>query len=189
MQLRAPATLLSLLAIPWASTASPVALPRSEPGCSDISFKSFAWEVHNFDFHASYIFTTPAHQNSWGFVSFELYNPADKTSTHCEASSNQLQDFFYGTVQYKCGDSGSTSFDFSRPANQLRVNQSWVCDDKDPQWPTTFTGRGEVTLPLDCTDETWQNPNWELGQIYSSRNIKCKPVQATIVPFELTAVA
>lgn len=128
-------TILPLLALPWFSTASPVTLPRSEPGCSDLSFKSFSWEVRAFDFHASYLFTTPAHQNSWGYASFELYNPATKTSTHCEASSNQLQDFFYGTIQYKCGESGSTSFDYNRADNKLRVNQSWVCDDKDPQWP------------------------------------------------------
>ena len=137
MQFRSPLTLLPLLSL--TSTASPISSPRAAEstavtGCSDVSWKAMAWTARAFDFHASYIFTTPAHQNSWGYASFELFNPADQSTTHCEAASNQLSDFFYGTVQYKCNDT-RTTFDFSRPANQLRVQQSWVCADRDPKWP------------------------------------------------------
>ncbi|SPQ21421.1 35e64df5-874b-46de-bc58-438c11884562 [Thermothielavioides terrestris] len=196
MHLRTPSALLSLLALALTTSASPVAVPRAEAadtqGCTDTSFRGFAWLARSFDFHASYVFTTPAHQNSWGFVSFDLYNPADKSTAHCEASSDQLSDFFYGNMPYKCNDTGrigATSFDFSRPANRLRVNQTWTCDDRDPQWPTTFTGRGTANLSLDCTDTTWKNPNWTMGQIYSSRTIKCKPVDARILPVDLSAVA
>ncbi|KAK4236176.1 hypothetical protein C8A03DRAFT_45789 [Achaetomium macrosporum] len=192
MHFHAPSALLALLAVPF-TTAFPVSLPRADPqGCSDISFKGFEWVARSFDFHASYVFTTPAHQNSWGYVSFDLYNTADQSTAHCEAQSNQLSDFFYGTVPYTCNDtlrSGSTTFDFARPNNRLRVNQTWTCDDKDPQWPITFTGYGDANLTLDCTDTTWKNPNWTLGQIYSSRDIKCTPVDATIKPTELMAVA
>lgn len=132
---------LSLLGLATASpitSRSPAEAAASPAGCSDVSTDNFAWAVRAFDFHASYTFTTPAHQNSWGYVSFDLVNPADQSTAHCEAASSQLSDFFYGTVQYKCNDTlraGSTRFDFSRPANQLRVEQSWVCDDVDPQWP------------------------------------------------------
>lgn len=42
---------------------------------------------------------------------------------------------------------------------------------------------------LDCEETKYQNPNWTMGQIYSTRDIKCAPVDATIVPTELTAVA
>ncbi len=137
MQFRSPLALLPLLSLP--STASPISSPRAAEstavtGCSDVSWKAMSWTARAFDFHASYIFTTPAHQNSWGYASFELFNPADQSTTHCEAASNQLSDFFYGTVQYKCNDT-RTTFDFSRPANQLRVQQSWVCADRDPKWP------------------------------------------------------
>ncbi|KAK4243971.1 hypothetical protein C7999DRAFT_44303 [Corynascus novoguineensis] len=187
--------LLPLLGL--TSTATPVPSPKavsanSPAGCSDTSFKDFAWTVKDFDFHASYIFTNPAHQNSWGYVLFDLVNPADQTTTHCEASSNQLSDFFYGNFVYSCNDTqrvGKTTFDFSRPTNQLRVNQTWTCDDKDPQWPTTFTGRGGTNFNLTCTDETWENPKWEPGQIYSSRTITCGKVDKTFKPDELTAIA
>ncbi len=54
---------------------------------------------------------------------------------------------------------------------------------------TTFTGRGDVNLTLACTDTTWQNPDWSMGQIYSSRDVKCAPVESEIKPTELSAVA
>jgi hypothetical protein len=53
----------------------------------------------------------------------------------------------------------------------------------------TFTGRGDVNLTLGCTDTTWQNPNWTMGQIYSNREIKCAHVDSIIKPTELSAVA
>lgn len=135
-------TLFALLPLMGLSaTASPISPRAAEAteateaaGCSDISFKSMSWTARNFDFHASYIFTTPAHQNSWGYASFDLFNPADQSTTHCDAASSQLSDFFYGTVQYKCNDTRS-SFDFNRASGQLRVKQSWVCSDQDPQYP------------------------------------------------------
>ncbi|KAK4118175.1 hypothetical protein N657DRAFT_584095 [Parathielavia appendiculata] len=196
MQFRTYLSLLPLLGL--TATALPIPSPdaadtsASPAGCSDISFKSFAWIARNIDFHASYTFTTPAHQNSWGYASFDLYNPADQSTAHCEAASNQLNDFFYGTVPYKCNDTqrvGSTSFDFARPNNRLRVNQTWTCNDKEPQWPATFTGRGDVNLTLSCNETTWENPNWTIGQIYSSREIKCAAVQAVIKPYEMEAIA
>jgi hypothetical protein len=134
---------LPLLLLPFTTTASPVAVTQStanDGGCSDTSFHKFSWRALAFDFHASYTFSTPAHQNSWGYVSFDLLNPADDSTTHCEAQSSQLSDFFYGTVPYRCNDTGAdrlgtTTFDFSRPSGQLRLNQTWTCDDQDPQWP------------------------------------------------------
>jgi hypothetical protein len=137
MLFHAPLALLPLLGL--TATASPITFFRrdaaAEPtGCSDISFKAMSWVARAFDFHASYTFTTPAHQNSWGYASFELFNPATQVSTHCEAASNQLSDFFYGTVAYKCNDT-RTTFDYSRPSNQLRINQTWTCTDRDPQYP------------------------------------------------------
>ncbi|KAK3366279.1 hypothetical protein B0T24DRAFT_416640 [Lasiosphaeria ovina] len=199
-----PRTLLAaLLALPLIApaTASPVATiatketAASEGGCTAASFGAFAWGVRGFDFHASYIFTTPAHQNSWGYASFNLSNPADGSVAACAAASSQLSDFFYGNLAYACtypagSDSGgSASFDFDRATGALRVNQSWTCRDEDPQYPTTFTGYGAVNLKLDCTDTQYTNPNWTIGQIYSDREIKCSPVDVDVTPYELTAVA
>ncbi|KAK3351085.1 hypothetical protein B0H65DRAFT_107804 [Neurospora tetraspora] len=201
-------TALAALLLPL-SQASPIAIRQEttttnpeHPSCATTSFKNFSWALSAFDYHASYIFTTPAHQNSWGYVNFNLSNPAigSSVTTVCSASSNQLSDFFYGTVQYTCtntpggvnsdvGNVGKTTFDFSRPSGELRFNQSWTCRDQDPKYPTTFTGYAAVNLQLDCTDSTWQNQNWTQGQIYSIRDVKCSPVDISVDPKEMTAVA
>ncbi|KAI1486745.1 hypothetical protein F5X96DRAFT_215636 [Biscogniauxia mediterranea] len=164
----------------------------STPGCSDASFNNFAWAIEDFDYHASYIFTTPAHQNSWGYVNFNLTNPALGYEAKCSAASNQLSDFFYGTMAYTCSspeDNTETTFDFSRPSGLLHVNQSWVCSDADPQYPTTFHAYGSVNLTLECTDNTNVNPDWELGQIYSDREVKCNLVNVPLKPSQISAVA
>ncbi|KAI0180597.1 hypothetical protein GGR52DRAFT_531973 [Hypoxylon sp. FL1284] len=167
--------------------------PRdAEPGCQETSLGDFEWTVESFDYHASYIFTTPAHQNSWGYVNFDLANPALDYKATCSATSNQLSDFFYGTMPYNCtvpdGSSAVTTFDFSRPSGVLNVNQTWGCTDKDPKWPLTVRAFGTANLTLACTDETWMNPNWTMGQIYSDRTVKCDPVTIPLKPYEMTAV-
>ena len=54
----------------------------------------------------------------------------------------------------------------------------------------TFHAAGTVNLTLECTDETWQNPNWtQPGDIYSSRVVECAKVTVPVKPFEMTAVA
>ncbi|POS70518.1 hypothetical protein DHEL01_v211086 [Diaporthe helianthi] len=117
---------------------------RDSAGCSETSFKKFAWTIQDFDYHASYIFTTPAHQNSWGYVNFSLSNPAaPDLVASCNAASSQLSDFFYGTLQYNCtfdGQAGEpgpapAKFTFSRPSGQVVIDQKWVCRDQDPKYP------------------------------------------------------
>ncbi|KAL2132845.1 hypothetical protein VTI74DRAFT_3244 [Chaetomium olivicolor] len=191
MHCRTLFTLLPLLPLlGLTATASPISTRVAEAteaaGCSDISFKSMSWTASNFDFQASVIYTTPAHLGlADGYASFDLFNPADQSTTHCHAASHQFPDFFYGTVQYKCDDTRS-SFDFNRVSGQLRVNQSWVCSDRDPQHPITFTGRGDGKLTLKCTDRTWVNPKWVLGEIYSSRKTICAPAESEIKLTELS---
>ncbi|KAK7723919.1 hypothetical protein SLS64_000250 [Diaporthe eres] len=113
-------------------------------GCSETSFGDFEWTVQDFDYHASYIFTTPAHQNSWGYVNFNLSNPAvPDLLASCSAASSQLSDFFYGTMQYNCTFDGQVGqpgpapakFTFNRPSGEVVVDQKWVCRDQDPQYP------------------------------------------------------
>ncbi len=56
----------------------------------------------------------------------------------CSASSDQVNDFFYGTVIYNCPvpdrSGGVFSFTYNQPTGELAVNQTWVCRD-DPRWP------------------------------------------------------
>ncbi len=101
------------------SSASPAAVKRDAP----------KWTVTEFDFHAIYVFTTPAHQNSWGYVSFNLTNNLIPYTFSCATASNQQSDFFYGTVQYACSPTddapygAAASFKFNRPTGQLDVEE------------------------------------------------------------------
>ncbi|KAK7747882.1 hypothetical protein SLS53_001134 [Cytospora paraplurivora] len=186
---------ISLLAIASSVLGSPLQYRNSSSTCSEDSLGGFEWTVESFAFTASYIFTTPAHQNSWGFANFNLSNPAvpDVLAT-CSAQSNQLSDFFYGNQVFHCtvddkeGPAPAT-FTYNKASGELAINQTWTCDDVDPKYPTTFSAAGTANLTLDCTDTTWQNGNWSLGQIYSDRSIDCTPVTVDVEPYEISAVA
>lgn len=181
-----------LTTILLASTA--LALPNpsggKQPTCMAAGQKISDWKVENFDYHASYIFTTPAHQNSWGYVNFTLSNSAVKYKPVCSASSSQLSDFFYGTVNYDCkipakyaGD--EATFSFSRPSGDLRINQTWAC----PEEGGRFYAEGGVKLPkLKCSDKTWKNPDWQIGEIYTSRTVTCKKVSVKAPIERISAV-
>lgn len=143
--------------------------------CTLKSVGNMNWTVHDFNFHASYIFTTPAHQNSWGYVDFMLENPALKYQARCHGASTQLQDFFYGQLVYWCtvpvsGD--EVSFTYSRPSGELKINQTWHC----PGEGSRFEAEGGVTLSLECTDTEHKNPDWKIGEIYSTQEVKCNNV-------------
>lgn len=166
------------------------------PSCSGPVTNDFHWTIEDFTYHASYIFTTPAHQNSWGYVDFNLTNPALPYAAKCSAASNQLSDFFYGNYLYTCTlpdgstiSDGSASFEFSRPSGQLNINQTWTCIDTDPTYPVTYGATGTVNLALTCNETFWQNPDWTVGQIYSTRGIICDPVTLPLVPSAMTAIA
>ncbi|KAI0468384.1 hypothetical protein F4859DRAFT_213273 [Xylaria cf. heliscus] len=168
--------------------------PRdSNPGCTSLSFGDFSWTIEAFTYTAGYHFTTPAHQVSSGSVQFNLTNPALPETVTCSAYSTWLTDFFYGNVNYKCQpDAGSpieTSFSFSRPSGELNVNQTWTCDDEDPQYPVTFRGYGTVDLTLDCNETNYQNPDWHQGETYSYRSIACAPITLPLKPHDKTAIA
>ncbi|KAI0867892.1 hypothetical protein GGS24DRAFT_250688 [Hypoxylon argillaceum] len=177
------------------AAAAPTALhPReSIPGCTSTSFGDFSWTIEEFTYLGSYIYSTPAHLIASGTVAFNVTNPAFPEKVSCYAYSTWLQDFFYGNINYNCdvpeGSGVGTSFSFSVPGSTLNVNQTWTCDDEDPQYPVTFTAYGTVDLPLNYTQTYWQNPNWTLGQIYSIRDIAPAPVTIDLKPYAVSAVA
>ncbi|KAI1201172.1 hypothetical protein F5X97DRAFT_46392 [Nemania serpens] len=185
-------TLVAIL--PLAAAAPHKTTPRSgTQGCTSKSFGDFSWLIENFTYHASYIFSTPAHQIASGSVEFNLTNPAIPEKVTCTAYSTQLTDFFYGNFNYNCvaptGSTTRTSFAFSRPSGQLDINQTWTCHDQDPQYPVTFSGYGTVNLTLACNQTYYQNPDWQSGEIYSDRDIACTPVTLSLKPHDKTAVA
>ncbi|KAM3531828.1 hypothetical protein NHJ13051_000564 [Beauveria bassiana] len=173
--------------------ASALAAPATSPdnwACTTKSSKVTALQIKDFDFHASYTFTTPAHQNSWGYVNFTLANPAVDYEYQCSAASNQLQDFFYGSIDYNCTDAAgnpttSGTFSYSRPADTLAINQTWTCDSEGSR----FWAESEAKLDLKCEDTTWENPDWKQGQIYSDRTIRCDKVNQDVPLKSLRAIA
>ena len=183
-------SILSTILLAGAALAAPATpAPRTET-CVDKSQDVALWDVEKFDFHSSYIFTNPAHQNSWGYVNFTLSNPAVDYKPVCSGRSNQLQDFFYGTQVFDCEmpenapDGAAATFTFSRPSGELRINQTWPCVDQGAR----FEAKGGVDLDLNCKDTTWENPDWELGQIYSSRTVTCNLVDAQAPIDEMSGV-
>ncbi|CEJ80630.1 hypothetical protein VHEMI00803 [[Torrubiella] hemipterigena] len=157
--------------------------------CTAQSLRTSEWTLKDFDFHASYTFTTPAHQNSWGYVNFELANKNLDYNAKCSATSGWLDSFFYGLINYNCtqpdGSLSQGSFNFSRGDNTLNINQTWPCKEEGSR----FYAQGGAKLPLDCTEEKWQNPDWQLGQIYSTRVITCKNVTMPLPFTSLAAIA
>lgn len=156
--------------------------------CTAESSRVKEWTVRDFDFHASYVFTTPAHQNSWGYANFTLENPVLDYKPICSAQSNWLNDFFYGSVVYDCkgGPEGNeATFTYSRPSGDLRINQTWHCPDENSR----FEAEGGVKLDLDCEEEKWQNPDWDMGELYSSRTITCAHVTVAAPIDEIRGVA
>jgi hypothetical protein len=163
--------------------------PDQEPKtCVERSQELTHWDVQKFDFHSSYIFTTPAHQNSHGYVNFTLSNPALDRPTICSASSSQLSEFFYGNQIFTCDDvpdGQRATFTYSRSTGDLQINQTWTCPDEQAR----FSAIGGVTLDLNCKDVEWQNPDWQPGQFYSTRTVTCNHVDAQAPIKEISGIA
>lgn len=169
--------------------AAPASKATDKNSCTSKSIKVAEWTVHDFDFHASYTFTTPAHQNSYGYVNFTLANPALDYRAVCSTQSSQLQDFFYGNMNYNCtkpdGSWDEATFNFSRPTGQLNINQTWYCPDEG----SVFYADGGIDLDLECQEKKYENPHWEMGQIYSSDTITCDKVTKNATIESLRAAA
>lgn len=182
---------INTLILAAAAAAPALAAPLEPRGACSTSFSG--WTIHDLTYDASYIFTTPAHQNSWGNVRFNVSNPAIDYQVACSGASSQLQDFFYGQQVYGCtvpeGSGGKATFTFNRASGEVAFNQTWYCRE-DPQYPARFNAGGAATAELDCTDSgTVVNTNWTMGQIYSTRIVACKPVTLPMKADWINAVA
>ena len=54
---------------------------------------------------------------------------------------------------------------------------------------TTFHGYGLVNLTLGCTETEYQNPNWTMGETYSSRTRDCTTPDVQLPAYQMSAVA
>lgn len=171
--------IFTTLSLAGAALASPALTPRQEETCVDKSTQMKLWQVSQFDYHSSVVFSTPAHQNSWGYVNFTLENPAVDYKPICSAASNQLNDFFYGTFIYNCdveddGAGGRATFTYSVPSGQLQINQTWACTEEQ----ALFEAEGGIELDLNCKTSEWQNDDWQQGEMYYTKNVDCNYVDA-----------
>ncbi|TDZ19858.1 hypothetical protein Cob_v007194 [Colletotrichum orbiculare MAFF 240422] len=183
--------LLKTLLLVAPAIAAPLTA-RQELTCGQRSGQLDGWTLTEFDFHASYTFTTPAHQNSWGYISFNVSNPALDYKVSCGAASSRLNDFFFGEQVYQCqgpnGTNSVTSFNFNRPTGEVALNQSWTCYD-DPKYPARYNAKASAVADLNCRETAWQNGNWTVGQIYSQRNVQCDIITVPVTINEITGVA
>jgi len=139
--------------------------------------------LEDITYNSSVIYSTPAHLAvAQGQVSFNLVNSAVPYATHCSAFSVQPFDFFYGEVVYQCDAVpdvvGSTNFTFSEPDGVFAVNSTWSCGEGSE----TILGYGTGTAALDCSTNTYTNPNWTVGDIYSTTTTTCQPAELQITP-------
>jgi len=172
-------TLLALLPfLLISSSATPIENCSKPAKCP----KKATFTLHDITYSSQMIYSTPAHLAvSSGTIAFNLTNTAVGYTTHCTASSSQLTDYFYGNIDYTCdapppsaGADAAASFTFSKPDGAFTVNETWSCrGDK-------YKGSGSGVAKLDCKTDFWQNPNWSIGQLYSTTTVSCTPVDLPI---------
>ncbi|KAK3329884.1 hypothetical protein B0H66DRAFT_542282 [Apodospora peruviana] len=177
--------------------------------CAETSFDSLSWTAQDFWFRSSVIFSTPAHRAvADGEVSFNLTNTALDYTQSCYARSLSPTDFFYGNEWYTCDEPFPTGtnitgapnitvpafamavFRFDRSAGKLDVNQTWAClgDDLDGGRDSIFfNASGTANISLQCDSQRWQNPDWKMGQLYSTDTVDCAAKNVTIFPFQIQA--
>ncbi|OAA64777.1 hypothetical protein ISF_04187 [Cordyceps fumosorosea ARSEF 2679] len=169
--------------------AAPAATIDGTESCTRTSTRVTTFNVKDFDFHASWTFSTPAHQIAGGYVNFTLGNAALPYVYTCSAASTQLEDFYYGNFIYNCTDptgrqTREGTFTYSRPTTTLAINQTWECPEGSRFW-----AEGAAKLDLHCNETKWQNPNWQPGQIYSSRSVTCDKLTQPVPITNMRAAA
>lgn len=157
--------------------------------CTALSSRRLEWTIRGFAFGSSELFTTPAHQAvSRGAANFTLENTALSYRFRCEAVSARAPDYLYGDDVWDCAAAapGDTSrFSFDRPTGVLRVEQAWGCDRDGSR----FEGVGQVRLNLACETRNYENERWEMGQVYSTRDVVCAGPDVPVVIEYLSGTA
>ncbi|KAF2396455.1 hypothetical protein EJ06DRAFT_240766 [Trichodelitschia bisporula] len=163
------ALLLPFLLAP--TLASPTGSPRHA-----------TFTLSNINYNSSMIYSTPAHLAvSEGYIDFDLENSAVPYTAHCSAYSSRGFGFFFGDQVYQCTvPAGSASFTFSQPDGVFNVNETWTQEHGHRSQDYLGTGSGSITL--DCSTVVYTNPNWTIGDIYSTTTETCQPGELTIKP-------
>ncbi|EFX03439.1 hypothetical protein CMQ_367 [Grosmannia clavigera kw1407] len=187
---------VALLALSASALAMPSAPAPSEQFTCQNATEGFAWSMTLFLYESAEIFTTPSHQNADGKVSFNISNPgllSLQSSSGCSGDSVQYPDYFYGNTVYECIDprtdtNTKTTFAYDSPSALLSVNQTWTCPDATN--PITFFAAGSVNLTLITSKRNYSNPDWKMGETYSSKTtVSNGPYLVPITAFHISAIA
>jgi hypothetical protein len=134
------ALLTTVLLFAYTALAAPQAYPTQPPAetCGRRSPQAKSLQLTNFYLHSREEFTTPSHQNSYGYLSFEVHNPILDYVIQCDTMSTTLPEFYSAGREWTCyappGIGGSVTFSYDRSTGKLDLIQKWVCYD-DPVYP------------------------------------------------------
>lgn len=175
---------------------SAFALPSTKaaaaaPTCMEKGGSVKEWTVHDFSYHASITFTTPAHQIAKGNLKFTLSNPVLPYKVDCAAESLSYNGAFFAGNTYDCvvpkkyADGDEVSFSYDSESGKLAINQTWSCRKEGGR----FMAEGGKKIKLDCDYKTtYQNKHWKVGEDYSRSETTCKKVTTKVPVKTISAV-
>lgn len=104
---------------------------------------------------------------------------------------------FDGAHEFRCEppadveQDGTVLFSFDAGSGELYMKQKWVCHE-DPMWPAYYTGTGNATAELDCTEGKDEiNEDWEIDgdEDYATRTTECVAEQVSAELEQIEAIA
>ncbi|KAF2105820.1 hypothetical protein BDV96DRAFT_607927 [Lophiotrema nucula] len=136
--------------------------PHHGPTCLDLN------QIH---YDSYMIYSTPSHLAVYGgTIQFNVSNPA--VPVYYEV---------LGPSESPKGATGETTFTYSRPGNVFAVNQTYTVHGKK------FLATGTAGANLTCQTVFWQNPNWTIGELYTTTDVHCGPNELKL-PVKVTGL-
>ncbi|KAH7092571.1 hypothetical protein FB567DRAFT_576929 [Paraphoma chrysanthemicola] len=119
-----------------------------------------------------------------GIISFDLSNSQVNYTTHCRTAQS-VSPFgnFYGFMWWNCTAPGAvwpdaeTRFSFETAGSVVVLNTTWSCGG-DVVYTTSAPGRVDN---WGCMSWTWQNPDWQPGEIWSNTTTWCGVGEVVLV--------
>ncbi|KAK3989904.1 hypothetical protein QBC44DRAFT_308013 [Cladorrhinum sp. PSN332] len=197
-------SLFSLLALVISVTSSPivgqvsgvkrddVAQPQPQT-CTEMSGK-IVWTAIAFHLRSTLQLSSPTEvQSGTSLLTFNLSNPAVGYELFCQATSDDITNFFTANQEFSCDSpsddpSAKASFKFDKPSGTFELSQVWYCnDDMSSRW--TASGSTNVTLNCIPTISNKDERMERSGEIYATNNIDCGTIDVPVAPSQMDAVA
>ncbi|CEJ87234.1 hypothetical protein VHEMI04347 [[Torrubiella] hemipterigena] len=167
-----------------ASATLAAAAARDDCASQAIAMKS--WTIHNFNFNASKVFTTPAHQFGDGYVGFNLFNTVTNEERRCDGGAGRLDPWFVGDANFQCrtmngANDPNTVFNFNLASRTVKLNQSFECPGSVTQY--VAQGGADLSKHVGYTKTEYHNYGWTYppgGNIYEAYSEKIEPFDAEL---------